>query len=219
MHRTSNTPDPNSPTLSDLMLPYDVHVRCDSRLSRCVAWQAAVLSALLSVVGSFAALTFLKLFPSILRANGWFGVHATLAALGALSAAAMGMVMLSDQRKFARGYVIRSSLLDETVVTLHACSRTTCLGQPMWRPGQRRMWGAYSGSHLRPHAPSSKCHYCGRGDMLVECEVDEPAAKAALLTPFERCGEWVRSEKPLRKPDAGWAFANDPTNFPLAAER
>ena len=31
--------------------------------------------------------------------------------------------MLSDQRKFARGYVIRSSLLNETVVTLHACSR------------------------------------------------------------------------------------------------
>ena len=66
------------------------------------------------------------------------------------------------------------------------------------------------------HAPSSLCHVCGRGDRLVECTVDEAAANAALLTPFESCGEWIRQEKPLRKPRSGWAFANDPGAFPLA---
>ena len=90
---------------------------------------------------------------------------------------------------------------------------------PMWRPGQRRTWGEYSGAHLRPHAPSSLCHHCGRGDLLVECSVDEAAATAATLTPFDACGEWIRTEKPLRKPKQGWAFANDPVVFPLAAEQ
>lgn len=178
---------------------------------------AAVLSALLSVVGSVAALTFLKLFPAILRRNGWFGVHAVLGALGAVASFAMAAIMLSDTRKFSRGYVIRESLLDETVVTLHACSRPSCAVNPMWRPGQRRVWGPYSGAHLRPHAPSSLCQHCGRGDRLVECKVDEAAVHAALLTPYEACGEWVREEKPLRKPKQGWDFANDPSRFPLAA--
>ena len=86
----------------------------------------------------------------------------------------------------------------------------------MWRPGQRRVWGPYSGTHFTPHAPTSKCHQCGRGDQLVECSVDEAAATAALLTPFEACGEWIRKEKPLRKPKQGWAFVNDPLQFPLA---
>ena len=51
--------------------------------------------------------------------------------------------------------------------------------------------------------------------MLVECSVDEAAAAAALLTPFDRCGEWIRAEKPLRKPKQGWEFEEDPTQFPL----
>jgi len=57
---------------------------------------AAVLSGLLSVVGSVAALSFLRSFPSILRARGWFGVHACLAAFSSLAALAMGAVMLAD---------------------------------------------------------------------------------------------------------------------------
>ena len=40
---------------------------------------------------------------------------------------------------------------------------------------------------------------------------------AALLTPFESCGPWILSEKPLRKPRSGWAFVNDPVGYPLAA--
>ena len=161
-------------------------------------------------------LVFLKLFPYILRRRGWYGVHATLAALGTIAAATMGTVMLSDSRKFARGYVIRSSLLNETLVTLHACTRPACALHPMWRPGQRRTWGVAAGRHLKPHAPSSACHHCGLGDRLVECSVVEEAAAAALLTPYDECGEWVRAEKPLRKPKMGWEFANDPTQFPLA---
>ena len=86
----------------------------------------------------------------------------------------------------------------------------------MWRPGQRRGWGPAAGAHLRPYAPSSVCHHCGRSDRLVECQVDEAAATAATATPFEECGEWVREELPLVKPARGWAFANDPMRFPLA---
>jgi hypothetical protein len=46
--------------------------------------------------------------------------------------------------------------------------------------------------------------------------VYETAANAAVATPFDMCGEWIRAEKPLRKPRGGWAFANDPVRFPLA---
>lgn len=124
--------------------------------------------------------------------------------------------MFADSKKFARGYVIRASLLDETVVILHACSRPSCAVHPMWRPGQRRTWGPKAGMQFRPHVPSSVCQHCGRGDLLVECSVDEAAAAAALLTPFDRCHQWVREEKPLRKPKQGWAFANNPIGFELA---
>ena len=124
--------------------------------------------------------------------------------------------MFSDSRKFARGYVIKSSLLNQTVVTLHACTRPECALQPMWRPGQRRTWGPASGTHLKPHAPVSLCHHCGRGDRLVECSVDDSAAAAALLTPFESCGPWILSEKPLRKPKQGWAWTDSPEWYPLA---
>ena len=71
---------------------------------------AAVLAALMSILGSGSALTFLKLFPKILRHHGWFGVHACLAGLGLAASVAMGAVMISDSTKFSRGYVIRSSL-------------------------------------------------------------------------------------------------------------
>ena len=178
---------------------------------------AAVLSGLLSVIGSVCALTFLKKFPSILRSRGWFGVHASLAVFGCIAALAMGAIMFSDSRKFARGYVIRSSLLNETVITLHACARPMCAQVPMWRPGQRRAWGPDSGTHFKPYAPSSCCHNCGKGDRLVECSVDEAAVAAALQTPYERCGEWIRAEKPLRKPKAGWAFNNDPEQYELGS--
>ena len=177
---------------------------------------AAVLSGLLSVVGSLCAFTFLRAFPGILRKRGWFGVHASLATLAMLAALSMGAIMFSDSRKFARGYVIRSSLMNETVVTLYACSRPACCYHPMWRPGQRRTWGPASGTHIKPHAPNGICHLCGKSDRLLECTVDEAAAAAAVLTPFESCGEWIRQERPLRKPKQGWAFVNDPEQFPLA---
>jgi hypothetical protein len=126
--------------------------------------------------------------------------------------------MFKDSQKFARGYLIRSSLLNETVVTLHACALPECASVPMWRPGQRRAWGPASGSglsHLFPHAPYGVCHKCGRGDRLVECVVDEAAQAAAVQTPYDECGEWVRFERPLRIPKHGWEFANNPTQFPL----
>lgn len=176
---------------------------------------AAVLSSILQVVGSLSALAFLKSFPDILRSRGWFGVHALLAMLGLLASLSMGTVMFADSQKFSRGYVVRSSLLNESVVTLHACSRPECALYPMWRPGQRRAWGPISGSHLRPYAPSSVCHRCGRSDRLVSCKVDEAARAAALLTPYDECAEWIRTEKPLQKPKEGWEFANDPTKFAL----
>lgn len=69
-----------------------------------IASARAVLSGLLSVIGSFSALFFLRSFPSILRKSGWFGVHAVLASLGAVASLAMGAIMFSDMRKFARGY-------------------------------------------------------------------------------------------------------------------
>ena len=182
---------------------------------------AAVLSGLITVAGSISALMFLKSFPSILRgegpvvglirAKGWYGVHMFLASVTFIAALAIGAVMFSDSRKFSRGYVIRSSLLDETVVKLHACAR--CARQPMWRPGQRRAWGPAAGWQFRPHAPSSVCHTCGRGDMLVECSVDEAAAAVAVRTPFDRCGAWIREEKALRR--SRLDFDSDPTKYSL----
>ena len=182
---------------------------------------AAVLSGLITVAGSLSALMFLKSFPSILRgegpvvglirAKGWYGVHMFLASVTFIAALAIGAVMFSDSRKFSRGYVIRSSLLDETVVKLHACAR--CARQPMWRPGQRRAWGPAAGWQFRPHAPSSVCHTCGRGDMLVECSVDEAAAAVAVRTPFDRCGAWIREEKALRR--SRLDFDSDPTKYSL----
>jgi len=177
---------------------------------------ATFLSAIISIASSVSALTFLKLFPVMLRKRGWFGVHACLSALGVVAALSMGAIMFSDSRKFSRGYVIRSSLLNETVVTMHVCSNPACAMYPMWRPGQRRSWGPYAPRSFRPYAPNSVCHNCGRGDLLVECTVDEAAESAALQTPYEACGEWIRAEKPLRKPSQGWEFANDPLRFPLA---
>jgi len=180
---------------------------------------AATLSALLSIGGSVASLTFTRLFTRLRRERllgGWFEAHAALAALSSVASLLMATIMFSDSRKFAKGYIIRSSLLNETVVTMHACTHRSCAMIPMWRPGQRRPWGPLAGAHLKPHAPTSLCHHCGRGDGLVECSVYEAAANAAVATPFDMCGEWIRAEKPLRKPRGGWAFANDPVRFPLA---
>ena len=46
--------------------------------------------------------------------------------------------------------------------------------------------------------------------------MDEAAAAAALLTPFDRCGEWVKEEKPLQRPEEGWEFETNPMMWPLA---
>ena len=79
-------------------------------------------------------------------------------------------------------------------------------------PGQRRV-GPAAGWQFRPHAPSSVCHTCGRGDMLVECSVDEAAAAVAVRTPFDRCGAWIREEKALRR--SRLDFDSDPTKYSL----
>ena len=115
---------------------------------------AAMLSSILSAVGFGASLLFLHLFPPLLKRHGWRGVYGTLAALGLTAALAMSSIMFSDYSKFSRGNIITSSLLNETVVTLHACEK--CTFAPMWRPGARRTYSYAAAkrnySPLRPHA-------------------------------------------------------------------
>ena len=151
------------------------------------------------------------------------------AGLGLIAAAAMSAIMFGDQRKFARGYIIRSSLYNETVVTLHACGRASCGRYPMWRPGAKREWAREltgpTGFHLfRTYAPNRYCHHCGR-TKLVEVQVGEAFVGLALLAPYNESlargtsnatpGSWVRRVSPLRKPEGGWGFA-DPTAYPVA---
>jgi hypothetical protein len=181
---------------------------------------AAVLSAILSGVGFGSSLAYLRLFPPILAAYGWCGVHLSMAALGVIAALAMGAVMFADYRKFSKGYVIRSSLLNESVVTLHACAAPSCSVHPMWRPGARRPWSsdaAAAGTERfwRIHAPTRRCHRCGAKE-VVECRVGEEFAELCLQTPLEQCTKWVRESKRLTKPRAGgWDF-DDPERYPLA---
>uniref|UniRef100_A0A7S0JHL1 Uncharacterized protein n=1 Tax=Calcidiscus leptoporus TaxID=127549 RepID=A0A7S0JHL1_9EUKA len=177
---------------------------------------AAVLSSILSAVGFSTSLVVLRHFPKIIACHGWFGVHAILAAFGGLAATSMSAIMFSDQRKFSRGYIIRSSLVNESVLVLHACSRDSCAHHPMWRPGSRRVWGPSSGGHppWQLHAPNRRCHHCGRSELLF-CKVGEAAAELALITPFSKCTSFVREQAPLKKPPGGWDFA-DPLRFPLA---
>ena len=110
-------------------------------------------------------------------------------------------------------------LLNETVVTLHACEK--CTFAPMWRPGARRTYSYAAAkrnySPLRPHAPTRRCHLCGRRT-VVECKVGEAFAELSLMTPYAQCDAWVRERTPLRKGDGGWAFA-DPTRYPLAPKK
>ncbi len=180
---------------------------------------AAMLSSILSAVGFGASLLFLHLFPPLLKRHGWRGVYGTLAALGLTAALAMSSIMFSDYSKFSRGYIITSSLLNETVVTLHACEK--CTFAPMWRPGARRTYSYAAAkrnySPLRPHAPTRRCHLCGRRT-VVECRVGEAFAELSLMTPYAQCDAWVRERTPLRKGDGGWAFA-DPTRYPLAPKK
>ena len=123
---------------------------------------AAVLSSIITAVGFFSSMGFLSAFPRLKRRYGWAGVHASCVALGSVAAVAMSSIMFSDQRKFARGYIIRSSLLNETVVTLHACSRPECEGRPMWRPGAMRRWTARRAPRSRPSAYGrSTCQTAG----------------------------------------------------------
>jgi len=133
---------------------------------------AAVLSSFLSAVGLISSMLFFRLFPRVLASRGWFGVHAVLALLGLVAAAAMSAIMFADNAKFSRGYIISSSLLNETVVTLHACPSRACGAYPMWRPGANRPWAVGSGLHpfwsLR--ADTRTCHRCG-ASALVECKV------------------------------------------------
>ncbi|KAL1507584.1 hypothetical protein AB1Y20_007203 [Prymnesium parvum] len=177
---------------------------------------AAVLGALLSAVAMVAAVVFLRAFPLVRRTHGWLGIHASLAACGVAAASSMGAIMLHDYRKFSRGYIIESSLANETVVTLHACPRPSCAAVPMWRPGARRVWAGGATLTFRAHVPTRFCHHCGRGE-LVECKVEHSASEAALFTPYEQCAPWIREVAPLRKPKGGWAFS-DPLRFPLAPE-
>ena len=129
---------------------------------------AAVLSSLISALGFCAQLLSLRLLPRLQRAHGWHAVFATLAGLGVVAASAMSLVMLADQRKYARGYIIRSSLLNETIVTLHACGRESCSHLPMWAPGARREWATpqLRRASIRPYAPTRYCHQCGRKQLL-----------------------------------------------------
>ena len=146
---------------------------------------AAVLSSLISALGFCAQLLSLRLLPRLQRAHGWHAVFATLAGLGVVAASAMSFVMLADQHKFARGYIIRSSLLNETIVTLHACGRDSCSGFPMWAPGARREWATpeLRRAALRPYAPTRHCHRCGR-TQLLEVSVGEAYAGLAQLMPL-----------------------------------
>jgi len=179
---------------------------------------ASVLSAVLSVVSMVASVFILRLFPLVREMYGWYGVHGCLAGAGCIASVATGTIMLADYRKFSRGYIIQSSLVNETVVTLHACSRPSCSSNTMWRPGSRRVWGASSGRGfgLRAHVPNRYCHNCGFAELL-ECKVAIQGSEAAIFTGFDRCTEWIREAKPLRKPGGGWAFS-DPLRFPLAPE-
>ena len=69
---------------------------------------AAILSSLLSTVGLAFSLASLRLLPQLQRAYGWYAVHAMFAGLGLMATLAMSTVMFADQRKFARGYIIRA---------------------------------------------------------------------------------------------------------------
>ena len=133
---------------------------------------AAVLSSLLSAIGFTSSIIFFRTFPVLLARRGWFGVHTLLAILGAIAAVSMSSIMFADYAKFSRGYIISSSLQNETVVTLHACPRPSCGAFPMWRPGANRPWAVGSGLHpfwsLR--AGTRVCHRCGHAS-LIECKV------------------------------------------------
>ena len=144
---------------------------------------AAVLSSLISALGFCAQLLSLRLLPRLQRAHGWHAVFATLAGLGVVAASAMSLVMLADQRKYARGYIIRSSLLNETIVTLHACGRESCSHLPMWAPGARREWATprLRRASIRPYAPTRYCHQCGR-KQLLEVRVGEAWLLTLTLT-------------------------------------
>ena len=162
---------------------------------------AAVLSSLISALGFCAQLLSLRLLPRLQRAHGWHAVFATLAGLGVVAASAMSFVMLADQRKFARGYIIRSSLLNETIVTLHACGRDSCSGFPMWAPGARREWATpeLRRAALRPYAPTRHCHRCGR-TQLLEVSVGEAYAGLAQLMPLNH--SLTQGHRPVREATA-----------------
>ena len=180
---------------------------------------AAVLSALLSAVGFGTTLFFLRSFPHMVHARSFREVHALLGTLGAVSFISLSAIMFADQRKFARGYIIRGSLFNETVVSLHACARPECAQFPMWNPGTRRLWrptAKRSFFIFQPHAPNRRCHNCGRASVL-DCKVGEAFARRALITPFEKAQAlgWVRDQAPLRKGPGGWDFS-DPLRYPVA---
>ena len=159
---------------------------------------AAVLSSLISALGFCAQLLSLRLLPRLQRAHGWHAVFATLAGLGVVAASAMSAVMLADQRKYARGYIIRSSLFNESVVALHACGRKECSGFPMWAPGARREWATPELRRVavRPYAPTRHCHHCGR-TQLLEVSVGEAFAGLAQLFPLNH--SLAQGHRPARE--------------------
>jgi hypothetical protein len=181
---------------------------------------AALLSSILSAVGSIVSLVTLRFLPRLQKSRSWFFVHAALAVLGIITTVAMSAVMLADQRKFAKGYIISETLFNTTVVTLHGCSRPSCGGYLPWRPGSRRWWQAdarrgFKRKYLLPWAPVRTCHRCGKSSEVVEFKVEQVAAELVLLTPFKNNKAWVRTVTKLRKPPTGWKFAN-PTRYPIA---
>ena len=149
---------------------------------------AAVLSALLSVVGSGSALTFLKSFPTIrapprtpparpparsdprrsshaVRSRGWFGVHGVLATFATIAAIAMGTIMFSDSRKFgAHRPISRRAAASPSappVLTLPACTVQRAATWFARRCTTRPL--SYFTRARAPRAPRIRCGGLARG--------------------------------------------------------
>lgn len=180
---------------------------------------AALLSSILSMAGSFSCLTTLYLLPITQKSHGWPMVHTAMMLCAAVAAVSLSTVMFADQRKFRRGYIIRSSLFGQSVVTLHACSRPECQHHHPWRPGAARPWAIKRRllPTLKPFAPTRVCHCCGMKS-VVEFQVDEGMVEVALRVQYSEAKEFAwQAAALLKKPKEGWSFS-DPARHPLATD-
>ena len=190
---------------------------------------AALLSSILSAVGSLSCLATLHYLPILKASHGWPAVHTGMMICAISSAVTLSTVMLADQRKFRHGYIIRSSLFGQSVVTLHACREPGCAHRRPWRPGKARPWKSNKSRLLpsmlstpvgykvlwKPFAPTRVCHCCGKKS-IVEFPVDEGMVEVALQTPYMEAKVLARKTAALvKKPKEGWSWA-DPTRLPLA---